>query len=39
LSKTLVIQPDISKRTKMLMELFYIAHLWTRLFECGQQLN
>jgi len=31
--KTLIIHPDISERTKMLMELLYIAHLWTRLFE------
>jgi len=33
LKKTLIIQPDISKRTKILMEYFYTAHLWTRLSE------
>jgi len=33
LNKTLLIHPDIYKRTKILMELFYITHLWTRLFE------
>jgi len=31
--KFCIIHPDISERTKILMELFYIAHLWTRLFE------
>ena len=30
---TLIIQQEISERTKILMEFFYIAHLWTRLFE------
>jgi len=33
LNKTFIIHPDISERTKILMELFYMAHLWTRLFE------
>ena len=33
LKKILIIQPDISKRTKITMEYFYIDHLWTRLFE------
>jgi len=33
LNKTLVIQPDMSERTKILMELFYIACHGTRLFE------
>jgi len=27
LNKTVIIHPDISERTKILMELFYIAHL------------
>jgi len=31
LNKTLIIHPDISERTKVLRELFYKAHLWTRL--------
>jgi len=30
LNKTLVTEPDISERTKILRVLFYIAHLWTR---------
>jgi len=33
LNKTPIIQADISKRTKILMELFYITHLWRRLLE------
>jgi len=33
LNKTLIIRPDISECTKILMQLFYTAHLWTRLFE------
>ena len=32
-------QPDISKRTKILMEYFYIDNLRTRLFEVYPQLN
>jgi len=39
LNKTLIIHPDISKRTQILMELFYIAHLWTRLFEVARNLE
>jgi len=31
--------PDISKRTKILMEYFYIDNLRTRLFEVYPQLN
>ena len=33
MTQTRIIHPDISKRTKILMEIFYIAHLWTKLFE------
>jgi len=33
LNKTLTIHPDIFERTNILMEIFYIAHLWTRQFE------
>jgi len=29
----LIIHSDISERTKILRELSYVAHLWTRLFE------
>jgi len=28
-----MVHPDISKRTKISMELFYVAQLRTRLFE------
>ena len=33
LNKTLIIHADISEHSKILIELFCIAHLWTRLFE------
>jgi len=36
LNKTLKNHPDISERTKILMELFCTAHFGTRLFEVAR---